>query len=215
VKSGSENEKRKQLNLIIELKHCRNKSTIVNCLSKNNFMKYAILLSLIFSAQFSLAQKMDKPDIDKKRRDTTWRTKSEYIFKAKKPMSGENDLSVFTYAMSSNRQISLWFNGSFYARVIFTVNKNDRLDITFTDGTKDSLFADDDQKSGVSPFGENRTSWFSVYDLNDTNINNLATKDIASLYLIAGPYHFTFAIEPEKKEIIKKQILLLRNKTNY
>ncbi len=178
-------------------------------------MKAIIIFLSLFFLKFSFGQEMQKTMIMKKSHDTMWMTKTQYIFKTKKPMSGENDISVNCSKNASESKPLLWVNGSFYARVVFTVGKGDKLDINFTDGTKDSLFANSNQRSGVGPFGEKRTDWFSTYHLDQENIKNLTTKDIAALYIKAGPYHFTIPIEPEKKEIIKKQLILLRTKTNY
>ena len=151
----------------------------------------------------------------KKSHDTLWMTKSQYIYKTSKPMSGENDISVYCSKHSTRSTPFLTVSGSFYARVVFTVAKGDKVDIYFTDGTRDSLFASNDERSGVGPFGENKTEWAAVYVLNQENIKNLTTKDIESLYITAGPYHFTIAIELDKKEIIKRQLLLLRSNANY
>lgn len=152
---------------------------------------------------------MDKPWVNKKTGETMWRTKREPIVKSKKPMSGENNIDVFCSKNLSATKPRLWINGWFYARVIFTVKENDKLDILFTDGTRDSLFADDDQQSGIGHFGEKSTSWFSTYLLNENNIKNLTSKDIASFNLRAGPYLHHIVFKPEKREILKNQLILL------
>jgi hypothetical protein len=177
-------------------------------------MKYFALVLFSLLLKFSFGQKMDKMFISKKSGDTTWRTKMEALFKKKKLLVDESTLTVFSYKISSSIQPKLWFNGSMYARVIFEVKKRDKLEITFTDGTKDSLFAEDDQKSGVAPFNDKQTDWFSVYVLSQENITNLTTKDISFLSIKAGPFHFSFPLEPEKKDIIKNQLNLLLSSVN-
>lgn len=176
-------------------------------------MKYLIILFLSLEVHSVYSQEMAKTFIMKKSHDTMWSTKSEYIFKTKKHMSGQNDLSVMCSKNAHRSGYVLWLSGSFYARVIFTVKKDDKTDIVFTDGSTDSLFAESDQQSGVGSFNEKTTSWFTTFLLSEDQLKVLSTKDIASLVVKAGPYYFNFTIDPSKKDIIKNQLLLLVSKT--
>jgi hypothetical protein len=58
---------------------------------------------------------MAKIFVTKKSHDTTWRTKSESIFKKKKLLSGESDLTVSCFKSSFLPKPHLWFDGPFLA----------------------------------------------------------------------------------------------------
>src|SRR5437667_3359737 len=99
-------------------------------------MKYIIVFFFLIFFKFSFSQEMEKKIIEKKTHDTLWMTKSQYIHKTRKPMSGENDISVYCAKRSTRSTPSLLINGSFYARDIFTVAKGNKVDIYFIDGTR-------------------------------------------------------------------------------
>jgi len=177
--------------------------------------KTFITCSLIALAMSSLAQKMQKPIIDKITGDTTWRTSRERIC-TKTNFLGSDIL--FTYALKTKATTLLAFsliNGQ--GPIIFSINEGNKAILKLKDGkiiTLTSLVSrtSDIDFAMIGGIDASSSSNLAFYKIDNDAITVLKNGKIAVIRIETSKGNFDYEIKDRNSEIIGKSLALIIGK---
>jgi hypothetical protein len=159
-----------------------------------------------------LAQKLEKPEIDKIKSDTTWRTSDERIYTQLGLVTGRL-LYVYTQKIGKSYVLAFRLDNVNGPRV-FSIGPADITNIKFTDNSVLDLSPTVGGDPHVSYNTEaNRVITLIYYDLAKEDIETLKTKSISIIRIATeGAGNFDYEIKPKNSNLVKKDLELILTK---
>jgi len=174
-----------------------------------------IYLTAIIAACLTLsakAQKLEKPEIDKIKGDTTWKTSDERIYTQLGLVTGR---LLYAYMEKIGKSYVLAFRiDNVNGPRIFSIGTENITNIKFTDNSVLDLAPAVGGDSHVS-YNTNATRVIDLifYNLSKEDIETLQSKSISIIRISTnGAGNFDYEIKPKNSDLLKKELELILTK---
>ncbi|MDN3579801.1 hypothetical protein [Mucilaginibacter flavus] len=155
------------------------------------------------------AQKLEKPEIDKIKGDTTWKTSDERIYTQLGLASGR---LLYVYAEKIGQSYILCFRiDNMNGPRVWSVGAADITNIKFTDNSVLDLKPEVGGEARVSYNSQaDRVINLIFYKLDKEDIETLRTKSVSVIRIATdGAGNFDYEIKPKNADLIKKDLDLI------
>lgn len=169
-----------------------------------------LLLALILMSYSMLAQKLQKPKIDKITGDTSWVTSVEKIY-GKPSFSGTVGEQLFASVGKFKDITLLMFSIQTAKASLFSVDEGQKIYIKLKNDSIVSLINSNSSISKYSTisYGSNSNCFYQV---TNQDIDNLAVSDVQFIRIEYSDGTFEYVIKDKFSDVIKTLVLLIKQK---